>query len=118
MVVKNAKEGYFLSISNENGDITICVNHWQIQGGRHGTCSPQQDQFLSFSHTFLLKSVCVGGWHPPQWVGAPPMGNPGSATVNISEIRVLPASEFLIFGMYGCKGRPYKKKIKIPKTLK
>ena len=50
---KNTKEGYFLSISNENGDITICIN--------------------------------------------------------ISEIRVLPPSEFLIFGMYGCKGRTYKK---------
>ena len=54
MVVKNPKEGNFLSISNENGDITICIN--------------------------------------------------------ISEIRVLPPSEFLIFGMYGCKGRTYKKK--------
>ena len=63
LVVKNTKEGNFLSISNENGDITICIN--------------------------------------------------------ISEIRVLPPSEFFIFGMYGCKGRTYKKKkIKIPKTLK
>ena len=61
LVVKNTKEGNFLSISNENGDITI--------------------------------------------------------SINISEIRVLPPSEFLIFGMYGCKGRTYKK-IKIPKTLK
>ena len=26
---------------------------------------PQQDQFPSFSHTFLLKSVPIGGWHPP-----------------------------------------------------
>ena len=54
MVLKNTKEGNFLSISNENGDITICVN--------------------------------------------------------ISEIRVLPPSEFFIFRMYGCKGRTYKKK--------
>ena len=53
MVVKNTKEGNFLSISNENGDITICIN--------------------------------------------------------ISEIRVLPTSEFLIFGMYRCKRRTYKK---------
>ena len=53
MVVKNIKEGNFLNISNENGDITICIN--------------------------------------------------------ISEIRVLPPSEFFIFGMYGCKGRTYKK---------
>ena len=40
---------------------------------------PQQDQFLSFSHMFSLKSVRIGGWHP-QRVGAPPTGNPGSAT--------------------------------------
>ena len=53
MVVKNTKEGNFLSISNENGYITI-------------------------------------------WV-------------NISEIRVLPPSEFFIFVMYVCKGRTYKK---------
>ena len=53
MVVKYTKEGNFLSISNENGDITICIN--------------------------------------------------------ISEIRVLPSSEFLIFGMYWRKGRTYKK---------
>ena len=56
LVVKNTKEGNFLSITNENRDITI-------------------------------------------WV-------------NISEIRVLPPSEFLIFGMYRCKGRAYKTKSK------
>ena len=53
MVVKNTKEGNFLSISSENGDITICIN--------------------------------------------------------ISEIMVLPPSEFFIFGMYRHKGRTYKK---------
>ena len=53
MVVINTKEGNFLSISNGNGDITICIN--------------------------------------------------------IAEIRVLPPSEFFIFGMHGCKGRTYKK---------
>ena len=55
LVVKNTK-GNFFRISNENGDITICVN--------------------------------------------------------ISEIRVLPPSEFLIFGMYACKGRTYENKSK------
>ena len=29
---------------------------------------------------FLPKSVCIGGRCPPQWVGTPPTGNPGSAT--------------------------------------
>ena len=31
MVVKNTKEGNFLSISNENGDITICINISEIR---------------------------------------------------------------------------------------
>ena len=30
--------------------------------------------------------------------------------INISEIRVFPPSEFFIFGMYGWKGKTYKKK--------
>ena len=60
-------------------DIIVPI-HWRIQGGAAAR-APQQDQFLSFSHMFSLKSVCIGGWRPPpQWVGTPPMGNPGSAT--------------------------------------
>ena len=43
-------------------------------GGAVGAPPPQQDPFLSFAHTFLLKSVRIGGWRPP------PTGNPGSAT--------------------------------------
>ena len=31
MVVKNTKEGNFLSISNENRDITICINILEIR---------------------------------------------------------------------------------------
>ena len=42
-----------------------------IIGGSRGALwhmpPPQQDQFLSFSHTFSLKSVHVRGWRPPQW---------------------------------------------------
>ena len=34
-------------------------------GGRRRRAPSQQDQFLSFSHMFSLKSVCVGGWCPP-----------------------------------------------------
>ena len=41
------------------------IEHWRIQGGAAGTRPPQQDQFLSFLHTFLPKSVRVGGWRPP-----------------------------------------------------
>ena len=36
-------------------------------GGCCQCMPPQQDPFLSFSHTFLPKSVRVGGWCPPQW---------------------------------------------------
>ena len=61
------------------------IIHWRIQGGAAGTCPPpppppQQDPFLLFSHTFSPKSVRIGGQHPPNG-SAPPMGNPGSATV-------------------------------------
>ena len=43
--------------------------------------APQQDQFLSFSHTFSPKSVRIRGWRPPPNGSAPPpTGNPGSAT--------------------------------------
>ena len=47
--------------------------HWRIQGGGCAAAHapPQQDQFLSFSHTFSLKSVSVGGWRPPNG-SAPP----------------------------------------------
>ena len=34
--------------------------------GRRWRAPPQQDQFLSFSHTFSPKSVRIGGWRPPQ----------------------------------------------------
>ena len=41
---------------------------------------PEQDPFLSFSHTFLPKSACVRGQHPPDGSAPPPTGNPGSTT--------------------------------------
>ena len=34
-------------------------------GGAASAHPPQQDPFLSFSHTFSPKSVCVGGQRPP-----------------------------------------------------
>ena len=45
--------------------------HWRIQGGAAGARPPQQDQILSFSHTFLPKSVQIGGWHPPNGLAPP-----------------------------------------------
>ena len=48
-------------------------------GGVPPACAPQQDPILSFSHTFLLKSIRIRGSCPPNG-SAPPMGNPGSAT--------------------------------------
>ena len=62
-----------------------------IIGGSRGVCQvhiPPWDPILSFSHTFLLKSACIGGPHPlmgphaPLTGPCPPMGNPGSATAN------------------------------------
>ena len=51
--------------------------HWRIQGAL--PAPPVQDQFLSFLHTFLPKSACVGGWRPPT-------GNPGSATALLCHV--------------------------------
>ena len=46
--------------------------HWQIRGGNAGI---QQDQFLSFLHTFSPKKCMRRSWRPPpQRVGAPPHG--------------------------------------------
>ena len=53
--------------------ITIYLynTHWRIQGAPPAP-PPQQDQFLSFSHMFLPKSIHIGGRRPPpQLVGAP-----------------------------------------------
>ena len=44
--------------------INCYMNYWGIQGAPP-VCAPQQDLFLSFSHTFLPKSVRVGGRRPP-----------------------------------------------------
>ena len=48
-------------------------------GGCHQHAPPQQDPFLLFSHTFLPKSVCIGGRCPPTGQH-PRTGNPGSTT--------------------------------------
>ena len=42
------------------------------RGGATGACPPQQDQFLSFSHMFSPKCVCVRGWCPPATGRRPP----------------------------------------------
>ena len=57
------------------------IKHWRIQGAPPARAPPQQDPILSFLHMFLPKSTHVGGRRPPQRLGAPPTGNPGSATV-------------------------------------
>ena len=51
-------------------------DHWRIWGGggRAGHTPPPWDPILSFSHTFSLKSVRVGGPHPPLMGARPPYG--------------------------------------------
>ena len=44
------------------------------------------DPILSFSHTFLPKSACIGGLCPPNGSTPPPMGNPGSTTEVIRSV--------------------------------
>ena len=52
-------------------------HHWRIQGAPPAPPPPpppQQDPFLSFLHTFLPKSVRIGGWRPPTGWRPPPTG--------------------------------------------
>ena len=54
--------------------LTVVLLVMVVIGGSRGAPParvPQQDQFLLFLHTFLPKSVRVGGWHPPNG-SAPP----------------------------------------------
>ena len=48
------------------------LNVYRIHLGGALPAPPQQDQFLLFSHTFLPKSVCVGGQRPPPPTGRRP----------------------------------------------
>ena len=57
------------------------MSHWRIKIQKFPAHAPLLDPILSFSHAFSLKSARVRGQRPltnPR----PPMGNPGSATVN------------------------------------
>ena len=62
---------------NVKGIVLLCQVYRSVDiGGSRGGAPPahappQQNQFLSFSHTFLPKSVPIGGWHPPNG-SAPP----------------------------------------------
>ena len=62
-------------------------------GGAAGARAPQQDQFLSFSHTFLPKSmhrrlVPPNGLVPPQWeILDPPLHDQVYNQNNISEMK-------------------------------
>ena len=49
-------------------------------GGAPLAHAPIQVQILSFWHTNFSKRSHLGSWRPPYEVGAPPTGNPGSAT--------------------------------------
>ena len=49
-------------------------------GGCCQCMSPLWVQILSFWHTNFSKCSCLGSWHPPYEVSAPPTGNPGSTT--------------------------------------
>ena len=75
-------------------DIPSQISHIIIGGsgggGRHQRVPLQQDQFLSFSHMFSPKSVCVRGQHPPNGLACPPMGNHGSATDNDIKSSIMP----------------------------
>ena len=51
--------------------------HWIARDAR-----PPGPKISLFSYRFLGKIGQIIGWHPPSGVGAPPQGNPGSATAS------------------------------------
>ena len=58
------------------------LDHWRIHTQNFlAHAPPPTGPILSFLHTFSLKRARVGGPRPPQWVHAPPVGNPESAPV-------------------------------------
>ena len=63
-------------------------------GGRAGHMPPLWDPILSFSHTFSLKSVHVGGPCPPLMSAHPPTGNPGSATDCINQMFLISTNRY------------------------
>ena len=57
----------------------ILPYHWRIQGAPL-VRAPPSVQILSFLHTNFPQCRRIGPWRPPYEVGAPTLGNPGSAT--------------------------------------
>ena len=61
----------------------LVADQWRIQGVPPARTPPLRVQILSFWHTNFSKCSHLGSWRPPYEVGAPPTGNPGSATADI-----------------------------------
>ena len=60
---------------------TLADLHTKVSGPCPCAPPPPRDPILLFSQTFSPKSTCIGDIRPlpPEWVHAPPTGNPGSA---------------------------------------
>ena len=61
----------------------ILENHWRIQEGALPVRAPPTGS-ISFIFAYIFAKKCMRRrLAPPQWVGAPLTGNPGSATENV-----------------------------------
>ena len=71
----SASFNWWHDFTNAAGILTITPTKKRVSlvdPGGTGIVPPQQDPILSFSQTFLLKSKCIGGGHPPpQFVSTP-----------------------------------------------
>ena len=86
-ITVNADHRCMKTLITAGSDVNPETLSLEDPGGRRRRAPPQQAPFLLFLRTFLLKSVCIGGWRSPQWVSAPPpKGNPGSATDYVGSI--------------------------------
>ena len=59
--------------------LNTCMSLVDLGGACQVHATPYGTQFFHFSIHFHQKAPTSEG-HAPQWVHAPPMGNPGSAT--------------------------------------
>ena len=79
-------EGLNGTINIADDVLVLGCDHWWIQGVLLA-CTPQQDQFLSFFAYIFAKKCTHWRLVPPQQVGTPPMGNPGSAPGNYDSFK-------------------------------
>ena len=84
------KHIYIKQVTFERDLPNICQifhpNQWRIQGAPPARAPPYRSRFFRFDIQIFRNIAASGVGVPPYEVGAPPTGNPGSATANLHTI--------------------------------